>query len=366
MTVELAPTAGVGRQSLYERVGHQLDGLAALLGLHSTRALIARSHELLCKESADYPAAQRPPRRSTLNADGTPVQLALTLGAAGVRLQFLSDVGAPELSSSQRLAVGRAGLRELAELIGAQGALARIEQLVERMAPSRNPDLLAEPAGAFWIGARFAPGRDPKLKIYINAKWGEDGDRWARLADCAEQLDAGHAWRAVQELVVEELHPLGVALGAGADGAIAGRIYLSGYGRDWGYLEALGAACGGGAFAQRLRRCGRTLLGEDYGYPTRSVVCSLGLRGGRLADIKVELCGHCAFGSDLQARARCLQWLRDDEHAAAVYTRVVELLAGGSLSPSQVTLHSYLGVGSGHDRAFYFNPAATRTPDDGA
>ena len=90
----------------------------------------------------------------------------------------------------------------------------------------------------------------------------------------------------------------------------------------------------------------------------------MGLQAGRLADIKVELCGHCAFDSDVQARDRCLEWLRDDPQAGAIYRRVVELLMGGSLSATQTTLHSYLGVGSRNDRTFYFNPAATRTLDD--
>ncbi len=349
---------------MYEHIGDRLDELAVALGLESARATIAHSHELLCQDSAAYPRASRPPRRSTLNADGTPIQLSLTLGPSGPRLQFLSDVGAPQLSNSQRLATGRIRLRELAELFGARGALESIEPLIERMAPSRDPELLTYDAGAFWIGAGFSPKGESKLKIYINAKWGQEGTRWARLGDFADQLDAGAAWRDIRELVADQLDPLGVALGAGANGAIAGRIYLSGYGRAWSYLEALGGTCGGGAYQERLRHYGKTLLGEDYPYPTRSVVCSFGLLAGQLVDVKVELCGHCAFDSDLQAWERCLQWLGDDEHASATYMRVVEVLSGGSLSSSQTTLHSYVSLGSGQDHTFYFNPAATRAPGD--
>ena len=307
-----------------------------------------------------------PPRRSTLNADGTPLQLSLTLGWSGARLEFLSDVGEPALSTAERMVAGRVRVRELAELIGAQRAVERIEPLVDTMAPAGNPQLLSEPAGAFWIGAGFAPGRSPTLKLYVNARWGEEGARWARLAEFAARLGAEVAWREVRELVAEELEPLGVALAANPDGAIAGRIYVSGYGKTWEYLEALGRAYGGAVYGERLRDCAQTLLADDHAYPTRSVVCSFELLAGRLGDVKVELCGHCAFDSDRQARERCEQWLRDDQQALDVYTRVTNLLSGGSLSATQTTLHSYMGLGSGHSRTLYFNPAGTRPPDGGA
>lgn len=351
-----------GTLSLYEHVRDQLSALIALLGLESAGLLIARSYELICRESLAFPRGQRPLRASRVNADGTPFQFSLTLGASGPRLQFLSETGAPHQSNSQRLAADRTRIRGLAPLFGAHRTLSSIESLVEQMAPGRDRALLADDSGATWIGAGFSPAHSPKFKIYVNAKWGEDNNRWARLATFASQLGVAAAWREVRELVDGELEPLGVALVTGADAAVSGRIYLSGYGKPFAYLEALGGACGGSAFKEHLRRYGRTLLREDRAYPTRSVVCSLGIRSARIADFKVEFCGHCAFDSDVQAKGRCVEWLRDVAMNATVYQQVVELLSGGALSPSEAKLHAYVGVGSGHgapDSTFYLNPAAT-------
>ncbi len=352
------------RRSLYECVKGQLDGLADPFGLTAERPHIERCFALLFAESADYPAGGRPPRRSTLNVDGTPIQMSVTLRGSATRLQFLGDVAAPGLSSAERQAAGRVALRRISKLFRADHVLPRIEQIVDRIAPPDDAELLAEPGGAFWLGADFGAACAPKLKVYINARWGPQHLRWARLAEFADWFGAGQQWREIRARVPLGLAPLGVALGARADGAIAGRTYLSGYGQDWPALRALAATFGGFPFERQLQHFGRTVLGDDYGYPTRSVVCSFGVGAARrFADIKIELCGHCAFDSDVQAQQRCLDWLGSDQQAAALYSTTVERLSGGSLSQTGASLHSYIGVGAGNDRTVYFNPAAG-TPHD--
>lgn len=362
MTVKLA--SAVQAPSLYDRVGQQLRGLAGALGLGPHGRLVERVHQLLCGEAAAYPATSPPPRRSALNADGTPIQLSLTLGSVPARVGLLSDPGPPQLSASDRLEDCRERLHELVGLCGADWALASIEPLVDKIAPASDPELLCDHAGAFWLGAGFVRGRDPTLKLYVNARWGEDAVRWAHLAAFAASLGADREWLEARQRIGESLEPLGVALAAGGTGPLAGRIYMSGYGKSWGYLETLARAFVGPAFEQRLRGFGRALLGTDYEYPTRSLVCSVGIREGRLADLKVELCGHCAFDSDTQARERCQAWLRDDQAALDAYRRTLDVLCDGSLSSTMTTLHSYLGLGSGNERTLYFNPAAPRCTDD--
>jgi hypothetical protein len=366
-----APAAAGVRErapSLYDCVGRRLDAIATALGLRSQRNSLARAHRLLCAQSGAYPVGGRPPRRSALNADGTPVQLSLTLADGADSVGVLSDVAPPGLAGRQRLDAARACLHELAELLGAQGGLARIDPLLERAAPADDPRLLAEHSGALWIGTGFTPGRSPTLKVYANARWGDEHERWGRLDQLADELGVREPWRDARELLRGELEPLGLALGvrAGApagetpgagDTPVVARIYLSGYGKRWERLEALARSLGGGAFAAEVGRCARALLADDDRYPSRSVVLSIGVRDRALADAKVELCGHCAFASDRQARARCEHWLADDPRARAAYVRVVELLSEGHLSDAQTTLHAYVGVGSQSERSFYFNPA---------
>ena len=160
------------------------------------------------------------------------------------------------------------------------------------------------------------------------------------------------------------MQPLGASLVIGADAPPAGRIYLSGYGKPWDEYAALGGHFGGPAFGRHLRQYGQTLLKDDCAYPTRSAVASFGLQRGAIADVKVELCGHCAFDSDVQAKARCIQWLRQIGLDPAFYVQTVDMLCAGPLCTTETRLHAYLGVGSGHDwpsSTFYFNPAEARS-----
>jgi hypothetical protein len=289
-----------------------------------------------------------------------------TPGARAASVQVLSDVGAPELDGRQRLDAAQACLHELAGLLGAEAGVARIAPLLERAAPASDYRLLAAHAGALWIGTGFAPGRSPTLKVYVNARWGDDRERWDRLEELAQGLGVREQWRDARELVRGELDPLGLALAVRAaapgDGQapVAARIYLSGFGKRWEQLEALACSLGGGAFASGVRRCGQALLQDAYRYPSRSLVLSLGVRDRALADAKVELCAHCAFDSDRQAQVRCERWLRGDAHARTVYARVVDVLSAGHLSDARTTLHAYVGVSSKGERSFYFNPAPSR------
>ena len=354
------PIAGAHCGSLYRHIAAQLDTLIPLLGLQPARSLVARSYQLICREALAFEPGRRPLRPSRVNADGTPFQLSLALGASGARLQFLCDTGAPGQSAAERLTSDRARIRGLAQLFGAQRALSSVESLVEKLAPPTDHALRMDHAGATWIGAGFSPRHPPRLKVYVNAKWGEQTARWARLAAFAGRFGLSDAWLPLREMVDGELEPLGVALVIGARAPVTGRIYLSGYGKPFAYLQALGRTYGGSAFEDQVRQWGRTLLREDYRYPTRSVVCSLGIEERGTTDFKVELCGHCAFDSDAQALARCAQWLRNVTVDPAVYEQVVALLSTGAPSSSAATLHAYVGIGSGHgtpESTFYFNPA---------
>lgn len=355
-----AQAAADREPSLHDRLERQLERLAGVVGIVAEqRRVLSRACELLCAEAGAYPAGGHPLRRSTLNADGTPVQLSLTVREKLARVQILSDAGPPRLSGEERMFAARACAEELARLFGARRELSDAAALLEAIAPARDPELLADSAGALWVGAGFAPGCDPTLKLYANARWGEEGGRWERLERFAAAFGAREGWEHARCLVGSEVSPLGAALAARAGAPTVGRIYLGGYGRNWDRLAALAGECvGGGVFASRVRRCARELLAAEYPHPSRSVVVSLGVRAGRLADVKVELCGHCAFDSDLQARERCERWLADDRDASALYGRVVSILSGDTLCGTRATLHSYVGIGSSGERTFYFNPAA--------
>lgn len=350
----------VAAASVYERLGGQLDALIPSFGLAGDRPLIRRAYELLCGESLRLPVGVRPLRGSRLNADGTPFQLALTLGASASPLQFVAEPGPTDARNAERATAARSCIPRLARLVGATEWLPRIFELLDRMAPAHDPDLLGDEAGAVWIGAAFAPARTPRLKVYVNAKWGAEAARWDRLATFANDAGFGGEWRGIRARV-EQLEPLGVSLTVAAGAPPAARIYLSGYGRSFGYHEALAGACGGPSFARLLGRYGETLLEDDYRNPTRSAVWSVASEAGSIVDLKFELCAHCAFDSDARARACCVEWLREMAVSPALYLRVVDALSRDRPGGAAASLHQYVGVGVRRARpysTFYFNPAA--------
>lgn len=353
--VPVVAPAPVDELSLHQHVSALLQGLSRLFGIGPAAAWLGRCHNLLLAESCDYPAGARPLRRSALNVDGTPVQVGFTLGGRGSRLQFLGEVGAAALSNPQRLATARDRLRRVAGLLGAESSLAQVESVTDELVPPADRELLAEHAGAIWLGAGCGPGGSPRMKLYCNARWGEQSGRWQRLESIVMRLGAGPEWRKLRALDDEGLEPLGVALSVSS--TMAGRIYLSGYGIDWDRLEAFGRRFADVKFANQVSRLGARLLGDEYWWPARSVVWSFGIAGGRLADVKFELCAHCAFGTDLEARERCARWLCDNERAAELYSSAIDLLSPGGPDVARVALHSHVGVGSRGERTFYFNPS---------
>lgn len=357
-TTRLAPG------TLHDHVRAQLEDLIEVLELSTAGELLGRCHDVLLADSCGYPARGRPHRRSTLNTDGTPVQLSLSLRSDRSGLQFLGEAGAAGRSNAERLAASQGRLRQAAILLGAERSLAAIEPLVDTLVPTADRELLADHAGAVWLGAGCAAGAAPHVKLYCNAKWGEASGRWQRLRQVATSFGIDSDWPNLRALGTLGLEPLGTGLRVASGSAAAARIYLSGYGLSWQRIEEIGARFGGAAFEEQIRRLKMTLPDDGHQWPTRSVVCSFAMAPGRLADVKVELCAHCAFSSDAEARTHCLRWLDDDDAAAAVYLRALAILAPDGMNHAAVALHSHFGVDSRGARTVYFNPRPAPGADD--
>jgi hypothetical protein len=154
-------------------------------------------------------------------------------------------------------------------LAGAEESLSLVSPWLDELAPAGDMGLLADAAGAIWIGATFGPNPNPRIKAYVNAKWGPQATRWSRLALVADHLGAGAGWGRIQALVRDELEPLGVSLAFGPGKPPVGRIYVSGYGCAFGFYEALAAECAGRPFREYLQSYGTTMLHQDYQHPSR-------------------------------------------------------------------------------------------------
>ena len=142
-----------------DRVAAQLESLVSAFGLDNQSARIRTSFAMLGERALNFPLGEKPRTPSRLNADGTSIQFATTIGAARPSLRFVADPGPLDGDPLERVAFGHRTVRALAELIRADLQLARAEALMARLAPEDSTALRADPAGAFWIGAAFTPDR---------------------------------------------------------------------------------------------------------------------------------------------------------------------------------------------------------------
>jgi hypothetical protein len=348
------------RATLFDHVEGVVQAWSGRLGLSAQSRLIAEATDLLCRESLALPPGRRPLQASHLNADGTPFQLALALGAGRPALQFLTEAAPPGSHGLARLRAVTLSMRHLAELFGASAALEQVRPWIAALAPPADVHVLASEAGALWLGAGFAQDAGPRMKVYVNARLGPVPARWQRLEALAARFGQAEAWR---ELVaaMPGCEPLGAAVLIGAGAPASARLYLSGQGRELAGALAFARQAGGPAFRDLVEASASCLLD---GLPTaamRALVASVALRGDGLADPKVELCAPWIFDSDAQAAARCRRWLDSLAIDAALYEDGLALCAGGVPDACACLAHAYVGVGLGQGRAcasFYFNPAA--------
>jgi hypothetical protein len=331
---------------MYGYVEEQLDALIPSFGLQHLRAQIMHGYAEVCRRSLAYSFGQRPAMFSRINYDGTPFQFGVTLRPGSRTLQFLGEVGEPGLSSAERIRLNRVCIRRLAGVTHAGAALAALENLLDAMAPPTDQLLLADPAGAFWIGMGFASAaRQPQVRVYINAKWGGEPDRWARLRHFAAYFDSAESWRRLEDRLAPDLQPLGTAVTLDGEQPPSGRIYLSAYGKRLTFYADLARQVADDSLAQTVLAFAECLLGADSAYPTQTSVCSFGVTNGPVGDFKVELCAHCLYASDAAAASHLKSWCIAAGISPADYDDVLRLISGDEVSQMKTEVHSYVGVG---------------------
>ena len=256
---------------LYRLVSDQITGLMPLFGVVAVADQVQKTLALIGSGALAPPDGQRIQRPSRLNADGTPFQFAMTLGA-DLPLQFLCEPASLDLCNVARLRIVHEQIDALFLLLGLANA-DLVHAWLDRMAPVEDPDLATDDAGPVWFGAAFARGAAPKLKIYVNAKWGPSADRWLRMGLLADHVDAAAAWRRLQAMLPATLRPLGVALNLSANAMPEGRLYF--YGQDMTFADyrSLAAALGCDALGPHLLMLEAELLADDAPFATRSAVC---------------------------------------------------------------------------------------------
>jgi hypothetical protein len=345
-TVKQAPLSG------YAYIGSQMAALIDRFNLDASRSQIMQTYAEICSDSLAFPRDSRPPNYSRINHDGTPIQYAVTIGSSHHTLQFLSEAGCPGITGAARIRVNQECITNLAQRLHALEALSSVRRLLDALAPETDVDLLADPGGAYWIGTAFTAGNEPHLRIYINARWGKEQDRWKRLSQFAAHFDKSQQWQDVATMLAPTMQPLGTAITFHGDEFPSGRIYLSAYGKRMPFYEELASIYGGENFMRQLHKFGKCMLGDDYVYPTQTGVCSLGFSENTILDFKFELCAHCLFASDAEAVARLQCWLETADLDASDYWDMLDILSEGYLGEKANDLHCYVGLGLRRGRPY--------------
>ena len=260
-----------------------LVGVAATLAGGTQAEAAATAARLL---AAPPPGGAIPRTRSTLNNDGSPLQVCLTAATGGAGVRLLADPGSHATSPPERVAIARETLARLLAQPGHESLRDRCEALLDAVTPG---PLEAEPAalnGVLWLGA---PIRGAGLAVYVKASWRSPAEDWDRCAELVERLlpDPAGA-RALIERLRGQARPVSAGLELSSRG---GRLKL--YWRLGAEVPL--AAAGVDLLADAsLRAFAHATIGERR-VAAQGLVPSAGfsLESGALCDAKLDICGHC-------------------------------------------------------------------------
>jgi hypothetical protein len=339
--------------SLAERVARMLERF----GIEGRRAEILGCLDLVCGESLRAGAG-----RSSLNADGTPLQLALSLAAGRPAcFEFVGEVFAPEAEAYEaRRRVAINCMREVSDTIGVRPELGAVGPRLEALAGTGQVGDGEDPAGAFWLGASFPPSDDAAMTVYANVRRGSEADRWKRLAAFVGGI--GNAdWSSLLAIVeTGGLSPLGAGVHLRAGRGARARLYFRSYGlRPSEHRRIFDRAGSGAEFDRALEVFFEELLGEERSRPTRSMVVSFGCDAEGPLVPKLELCAHCAWKTDAEATLRCQGWLRRIGIDSGLYRDALGIVTDGREAPHTTMTHVFVGLGmkpEGPYASIYLNP----------
>jgi hypothetical protein len=337
-----APGAPPGAASA--RVATQLDALVAAFGLGAEAPLIHAVYGAVCSRALAFPLGEGPAAPSRLSEDGLPVQFATSVGPRAPMLRFVADPGPLDAEGGARMRAARATIREAAILIGAEAELAALSPFLLELAPEDAPSLRADPAGAFWIGAAFAPAAAPRLRVYLNGSWGSVAARSARLRRFAAHFHRAEAWDQIAAQFPPALEPLGLALTLAPGGEVRGAIYLRAFGLRLSDYAALASVASGQANAERIHAFGAALLGADAAHPTASAVLSFGFGPEPGLPAELEFCAHCLYADDAAAQAELERLFATARIDPAPYRALARALAPPAPRSGPPRLHSFIGV----------------------
>lgn len=342
-----------------ERGAQTLDRLARLVrrfGMAQYETGIRRCLDLVCRESLQAGAGW-----SSLNADGTPLQIALSLAPGrATELEFVGESFRRGMEYAERRAFGLERMTQLAQLLGLGGELDRARPWLEAFSNAGPEGGGEDPDGAFWMGTAHGANGAESMVVYANARRGAEAGRTQRLAALAGALTEAEWSRIFAVAEAGTLRPLGAGMRMTEQRPLHIRVYFGAYGvRPCEYRRLFREAGAGERFDAALALFLEETLGAESAFPTRSAVFSFGSDGKGAWSPKLELCGHCLWRSDEEAEQNCGKWLERTGTDATLYRDAVTILKGEGKRRAAAGMHAYVGIGLRHEQPYasiYLNP----------
>jgi len=226
--------------------------------------------------------------RSSLNNDGSPLQVGVSLSKWGIRpaVRLIADPAAEAEDGQQRWS--RAG-RVLSNILGTYAPdLRRLcNSVIERILPTNAAARAALPGGAIWLAADLS---GQGMALYATTKWGTGSERWMRTHRWLDEILPAPA--AAHE-ILDRLASRTVLISAGIEGKTPGDARAKLYFRLDGTaaLNDLGLALFDSA---AIREFLHEVI-ESRRIPRAAIVGSIGFRvaNGSMSDVKLDVCAHC-------------------------------------------------------------------------
>jgi hypothetical protein len=246
----------------------------------------AEKVERLCAAIAISP--ERSGFRSTLNNDGSPLQICVGLNGAGVppATRLIGDPAAADAGGADRIRSVQGALRNLLASHGPEMERP-CRSLLDGMLPAGPAERTALGNGGAWLAGDL---RGRGLALYATAKWGDPDHRWQRVQ---QWLDMNLQDAAIARETLARLSPHATPLSLGVEGATPRDARVKLY---WRFNRAVSFDRLGIALLARPEIADflANAIG-DRRIPLAAIVAStsFGLESGELSDVKLDLCAHC-------------------------------------------------------------------------
>ena len=260
--------------------------LSALAGLAADMARVpSDTADQLCSALAISSSANA--LRSSLNNDGSPLQICVGLNRSGMppAIRLIADPAAASRGAEQFRSLERALGNILVSHAPQMAPLC--DQVLDRMLPPDPVTRAALGSGGAWLAATLG---GQGMALYATTKWGNPAARWTRAQTWLEGILPNGA---MAREALSRLAPHATLISAGVEGTTPSDARAKLY---WRLERAVGMD------ALRIPLLARPEMAEFLGCAVEgrriaisAIVGSISFRlhNGDISDVKLDLCGHC-------------------------------------------------------------------------